>query len=78
MGGAIPQLVILGCIRNQAKQAKVSNPVITTPPRPVFALKSFLLLLLLFNRDLQLQIYCLLILDKFPFSGYHILIFPRI
>jgi hypothetical protein len=32
MGGAIPGLVVLGCIRNQVELAMRSNPVSSTPP----------------------------------------------
>jgi hypothetical protein len=32
VGGVIPGLIILGSIRKQAEQARVSKPVSSTPP----------------------------------------------
>ena len=38
VGGAIPGLVVLGSIREQAEQARVSKPVKNIPPWPLHQL----------------------------------------
>jgi hypothetical protein len=38
VGGAIPGLVVLGCIRKQAEQARGSKPVSNIPPWPLHQL----------------------------------------
>ena len=35
LGGAIPGLVVLGCIRKQAEQARGGKPVSNIPPWPL-------------------------------------------
>jgi hypothetical protein len=38
VGGAIPGLVVMGSIREQAEQARGSEPVSSTPPWPLHQL----------------------------------------
>jgi hypothetical protein len=38
VGGAIPGLIVLGSIREQAEQARGSKPVSNIPPRPLHQL----------------------------------------
>jgi hypothetical protein len=38
VGGAIPGVVVLGSIREQAEQARESKPVSSTPPWPLHQL----------------------------------------